>query len=135
MRFHLNTGRTDTLVCDHVRADLILSRWVVAGHQGVFVLNSLSCKAAHLRLPVSAAAEVRTLLRCAARTVQPRRIVSRRMHEDVVNRYAWANRAIVAQVTVGHPDGSTVQGSCRRRGHRFVGPLEGAARNGRVRPR
>lgn len=33
-----------------------LIRGMVAGHHGVFVLNSLSCKAAHLRLPPSSAA-------------------------------------------------------------------------------
>ena len=47
-------------------------------------------------------------VRASARVT--RRIVSRG-GSRLANRFAWADRAVVAQVTAGHPDGSTARGA------------------------
>lgn len=94
----------------------------------VFVLNSLSCKAAHLRLPPFD-------LRCAHHYDRVRRarashcLVQDARGSRLANRFAWADRTVVTQVTAGHSDGSTARGACFWRDDRFVRPCLEVARD------
>lgn len=126
------------------RAKLILSGESCRSARDVFVLNSLSCKGKHLRLPPPPTHILPySIVHCARARAYLTRNSLRTYTEEYTHTHiyvctvdfeqvAWANRTIVIRIAVGQGDGSTdrrlVYEDDHRRGPGPVFPREARAK-------
>lgn len=103
-------------------------RWLPVT-KGLFVLNSLSCKAAHLRLPPPLRIAMRAPPRSARRTCARVALFAEDARRILGSEQVRVGGPDIVQVTAGHCDGSTDQGSFFRRDHPFYSTLYRYVRN------